>query len=126
MMASTKSSHEDLQVWQKAMDLTVAVYELTDEFPKREVYGLASQMRNCAASVPANIAEGRARRGSAEFRHFLYIDAGSVAELETFLELSRRLAYASEDQIHIVKGQTAEVGRMLYGLIRAVERRIQP
>ncbi|MFP4249609.1 MAG: four helix bundle protein [Armatimonadota bacterium] len=124
-MTGSKSSHEDLQVWQKAMDLTVSVYELTDDLPKREMYGLTSQMRNCAASVPANIAEGRARRGPSEFRHFLYIAAGSLAELETFIELSRRLGYASEEQIHFVECLAGEVGRMLYGLIRAIARRIE-
>ena len=117
-------SHEDLQVWQKAMDMVVAVYQLTEEFPKREMYGLTGQMRSCAASVPANIAEGRARQGPAEFRRFLYIAAGSVAELETFLELSRRLRYASAEQIRLVRCMVEEVGRMLYGLIRAVGERI--
>jgi four helix bundle protein len=125
MMASGKASHEDLKVWHKAMDVTVAVYQLTEDFPKREMYGLTSQMRDCAASVAANIAEGRARRGPSEFRHFLYIAAGSVAELETFLELSRRLGHASEERIGLVKCMAEEVGRMLYGLIRSVERRIQ-
>ena len=121
-MTVNKTSHKDLAVWRNAMDMTVAVYDLTEEFPRREIYGLSSQMRACAASVPANIAEGRARRGQGEFRHFLYIAAGSVAELETFLELTRRLGYASDEHIASVEATTNEVGRMLYGLIRAVCR----
>ncbi len=119
-MPTRKASHQDLAVWRNAMDMTVAVYRLTDSFPQREMYGLTSQMRGCAASVPANIAEGRARRGQQEFRHFLHIAAGSVAELETFIELSRRLQYASEEELATVESMTREVGRMLYGLIRAV------
>ena len=90
---SAKTSFRDLGVWCRALDLAVEVYRLTDGFPKRETYGLTAQMRNCAASVPANIAEGRGRRGDGDFLRFLhYIAAGSLAELETLLELSRRLA----------------------------------
>ncbi len=119
-MGVSNTSHEDLAVWQKAMDLTVAVYRLTSDFPPHELYGLTSQMRRCASSVPANIAEGRARRSDADFRRFLFIAAGSIAELETFIELSGRLRYASDGKLNPVRDSTREVGRMLYGLINAV------
>ncbi|HCA47559.1 MAG TPA: hypothetical protein DEP45_09450 [Armatimonadetes bacterium] len=106
------------------MDMTVAVYRLTENYPRSETYGLRSQMRSCASSVPANIAEGRARRSQGEFRHFLHIAAGSVAELETFVELPRRLSLAPEQQVALVEASASEVGRMLYGMIRAVCRSI--
>ncbi len=119
-MAQARTSFRDLTVWQRAMDLTVGVYELTEEFPRREMYGLTDQMRRCSASVPANIAEGRGRRGDGDFLRFLYIAAGSLAELETFLALSRRLEYASEPELEQVEADAEEVGRMLQGLICTV------
>lgn len=104
------------------MDLTVVVYRLTAHFPDDERYGLTSQMRRCAASIPANIAEGRARQGDTEFCRFLSIAAGSVAELETFLELSGRLEYASGPHLAQARASTAEVGKMIYGLINSVRQ----
>ncbi|MBD3292616.1 MAG: four helix bundle protein [Armatimonadia bacterium] len=98
---------------------------MTGHFPRHELYGLTSQMRRCASSIAANIAEGRARSSDADFRRFLYLAAGSVAELETFLELSRRLHYASEEKLERMRAATREVGRMLYGLIRAITRSIE-
>lgn len=96
------------------------MYRLTEAYPRHESHGLVSQMRRCAASVPANIAEGRGRRSDADFCRFLYIASGSVAELETFLELSARLAYGTPEGIACASTAAAEVGRMLYGLIGTV------
>ncbi len=118
------AGYRNLDVWQNAMDMTVAVYRLTETFPQHELYGLISQMRRCAAAVPANIAEGRGRSGDAEFRRFLNIAAGSLAELETFLELSRRLGYGNEDDRAGATRMTREVGRMLHGLLRTVSKSI--
>ncbi len=112
----------DLKVWQRGLDLTVAVYAATRAFPKEERYGLTAQMRGCAASVPANIAEGSARRGGGEFLQFLHIAAGSLAELETFLELTRRLGYCEQEVLAEMDNCATEVGRMLYGLISHVKR----
>jgi len=121
-MSNRNGPHfRDLKVWQAAMSLTVAVYSATQDFPGDERYGLTSQMRRCAASIPANIAEGSARRGNGEFLQFLHISAGSLAELETFLELARRLGYFEEDVVADMDKQTIEVGRMLYGLISHVK-----
>ena len=84
-------SFRELKVWQRSMDLTVRTYEFTGRFPSEEKYGLVSQMRRAAASVPANIAEGQARRSTKEFLQMLGIARGSLAELETFVTLSERL-----------------------------------
>ena len=85
-------SYRDLKVWQRSMDLTVRTYELTRRFPAEEKYGLISQMRRAAASAPANIAEGQARRSKKGFLQMLGIARGSLAELETFVTLSERLS----------------------------------
>jgi four helix bundle protein len=95
-MADIKSeiqSHRDLIAWQKAMDLVVETYTVSRDFPKEELYGLTSQMRRAAMSVPANIAEGQGRRLSGEFIHFLGNARGSLLELDTHLEIALRLGY---------------------------------
>ena len=91
------NSHRDLVVWQKAMDLAVDVYRLTQAFPKSELYGLTGQMRRAAASVPANIAEGHARGTAKDYANFLAVAKGSLMETETFITLSVRLGYATEE-----------------------------
>jgi four helix bundle protein len=107
-------SHRDLVVWQKAMDLTVAVYELARRFPRTEQYGLISQMTRAAASIPANIAEGNGRRGSRrEYSHFLGIARGSLMETETYLALALRLGFASDEEASRVLALADEVSRMI-------------
>ncbi|MGI5820407.1 MAG: four helix bundle protein [Armatimonadota bacterium] len=96
MFAGRKSSYRDLDVWRRACELAVGVYRLTEAYPGKEMYGLTAQMRRCATSVPANIAEGKGRRSDGDFIRFPCIAAGSLAELETFLETSRRLHYGEE------------------------------
>lgn len=91
-------SHRDLIVWQKAMDLVVMVYHASKSFPKDEMYGLTSQMRRAAVSVPANIAEGQGRRLTGEFQQFLGQSRGSLLELDTHLELALRLDYITAEQ----------------------------
>ncbi|MEA3403666.1 MAG: four helix bundle protein [Armatimonadota bacterium] len=122
---SGKDSFRDLTVWQRAVDVAGDVYRLTETYPKRETYGLTSQMRRCAASIPANIAEGRGRHGDGDFLRFLYIAAGSLAELETFVELSRRLDYATNDELAPLERSVEEVGRMLQGLICTVREAVK-
>lgn len=90
---TTARSHSDLKVWKEALLLVKDVYILTAEFPKEEVYGLTSQMKRCAISVPSNIAEGSGRKGVAEFSRFLYISMGSLSELETQLEIAEMLQF---------------------------------
>ena len=113
-------SHRDLIVWQKGMDLVVAVYDLTQNFPKQETYGLMSQMRRAAASIPANIAEGQGRRLPGEFKQFLGNARGSLLELDTHLELAKRLGYISESQHFAIQERVDEVGRLLNGLLRSL------
>ncbi len=86
-------SYKDLIVWQRAMELVVELYALSEQFPRSELYGLISQMRRAAVSIPSNIAEGRRRGGQKEYRQFLLIAYGSGAELETQLEIVRRLPW---------------------------------
>jgi four helix bundle protein len=85
------SDYKDLLVWQKAMDLAQDVYAITKDFPNDEIYGLTSQVRRCAVSIPSNIAEGAGRSSKKEFKHFLHISLGSAAELETQLLLAQRI-----------------------------------
>ena len=104
-------------VWQKAMQLTIDVYNLIRQLPLEEKYALSDQMRRSALSIPSNIAEGNARESTRDTNHFLYIAQGSRAELETQLELCLRIGYLSESQIKEPLDLSNEVGRMLAGLI---------
>jgi four helix bundle protein len=113
-------SHRDLIAWQKAMNLTVEIYHVTKAFPREEMYGLISQMRRCSASIAANIAEGQGRRTSKEFQQFLMNARGSVCELDTHLELAKRVGYLSEAAHQELRGKNDEVGRILNGLIRSI------
>ena len=116
-------NYRDLEVWQKAMDLVVASYKLTKSFPKDEMYGLTNQLRRAAASIPANIAEGRQRQYSKEFLQFLSIASGSLAELETHMQIAGRLHYTDEHHGASLLERTEEVGRMLTGLKKAIGAR---
>lgn len=106
-------SHKDLVVWQKSMELVIAVYDLTDKFPKEEIYGLTSQMRRSAISIPSNIAEGRKRGTRKDYRQFLIIAYGSGAELETQIEIAKRLSFGKSLNYDIVDKLLEEVMRML-------------
>jgi four helix bundle protein len=109
-------SYRDLQVWQKAMDLVTECYLLAQRLPQNEQYGLASQMRRSAVSIPANIAEGFGRWHSKEFVHFLLLANGSLKELETHLLIGNRLAFLSPQETLKPLSLAAEIGRMLAGL----------
>jgi four helix bundle protein len=110
---------KDLIVWQKAMDLVVETYRLTTTFPKSEVYGLASQMRRAAVSVPSNIAEGHALKQTQAYERHLAIACGSLSELETQLEIATRLGYLPSENRPIIE-KAHEVGRMLAGLRKSL------
>lgn len=110
-------SYKDLIVWQKSMDLAVAVYILTGFYPKEELYGLVSQSRRCAVSIPGNIAEGRRRTSRAELARFLTIAYSSGAELETQIELVKRLAFGEKLNYTNVDALLDEVMRMLNTMI---------
>ena len=108
-------------VWQKSMQLAVEVYKLTSKFPREEVYGLTSQVRRSAISVPSNIAEGHGRLSKKEFRQFLGIAKGSIYELQTQLELAEKLNMASQGSIQPSIEISQEVGKMIFSLLGSME-----
>ena len=110
-----------LAVWEKAHHLTLAVYRETKMFPREELFGLTSQMRRAAASVPANIAEGCGRDGNAEFRRFLHIAGGSASELEYHLLLARDLELLPVDAYETLAANTTEIKRMLTSLAQKLK-----
>jgi len=115
--------HKKLDVWQAAMKSTKTVYKLTDKFPEEEKFGLVSQMRRAAISIPCNIAEGAARRGKREFRNFLSMAQGSLSELDTQLELSILLGYLRAEDLRELWDQLLRIDKMLSGLIRSLTNR---
>ena len=114
-------SFRDLVVWQRAMQLTVAIYRLTQKFPREEIYGLTSQIRRSAVSVPSNIAEGHGRLNSGEYRQFLGIARGSNFELQTQLEIARALEIGNPKLLDEAEGLSHEVGKMLYATLESIK-----
>ena len=114
------TSHRDLVAWQRAMDVVVTVYRLSSAWPKEEMYGLSSQARRAAVSIPANIAEGYGRQNRGSYVHFLKIAQGSLRELETHLEVAQRVGYLSDDALSTAFAETAGIGKVLGGLIRSL------
>ncbi|MDP2691662.1 MAG: four helix bundle protein [bacterium] len=106
-------SYKNLMVWQKSMDLVLAIYDLTRNFPKEEVYGLSSQMRRSVVSIPSNIAEGNRRGTRKDYRHFVVTAFASGAELETQVELSKRLGFVQD---------SSRVDELLDGVMRMLNR----
>ena len=121
-MANAVRSYKDLVAWQKSMDLVAAVYRASQGFPKEEIFGLVSQIRRAAVSVPSNIAEGHARTSKKEFQYFLSNARGSLAELETQLTIAHQLAYIDETGINQLLDRLGEVGRIVNGLLAALKR----
>ena len=120
-MPSPLKSYRDLLVWQKGIDLVVVSYRATASFPKSETYGLISQIRRAATSIPANIAEGYGRGSRKEYLQFLMIAQGSLKELETHFIVSEKLSYLSAAQKDRLLSQSDELGRMLGSLIRKLK-----
>lgn len=113
-------NYQQLIVWQRAMDLVEDVYRVTKAFPREELYGLTSQIRRASVSVPSNVAEGQGRGVGKEFCHHLRISNGSRQELETQLLISGRLGYVDSPTIDDLLVSSAEVGRLLSGLMKSV------
>ena len=111
---------EDLHAWRLAMDLVVAIYQHTQSWPNDERYGLTSQVRRAATSIPSNIAEGKGRASDKDFIKFLDYARGSVYEVQTQIEIASRLNYLSASAANMLETHAAEVGRVLNGLIRAI------
>lgn len=119
-------SYRDLRVWQEGMGLAEACYRVTAKFPRDEVYGLTSQIRRAATSIPANIAEGYGRDGSAEYVRFLRIAQGSLKELEPHLLLAQRLDLCTTEAVEPLLGQSDQLGRMLRSLYRSLQQKSRP
>jgi four helix bundle protein len=117
-------SFRDLQVWQKAMQLCVAVYRLTREFPREEIYELTSQIRRAAVSVPSNIAEGQGRLNPSEFRQFLGIARGSICEVQTQLEIARSLQFGKPELLNEAESLSHEVGKMIYSFLESIKEQV--
>lgn len=111
-------SYRDLMVWEKAMILVTEVYSVTKSFPKEELYGLVSQIRKSAISIPSNIAEGYGRNSTNDYIRFLQIASGSLYELQTQLEISLNLEYLPRGKFEKTYEQSREIERMLSSLIR--------
>jgi four helix bundle protein len=113
------TTHKDLNVWKKSMNLVILTYRLTGQFPKEELFGLSSQMRRAAVSIPSNIAEGHGRSSDKELIRFLFISLGSASELETQILLSNKLDFLNEEGFNQLNELNNEIIRMLVALIRS-------
>ena len=114
---------EDLKVWNKAMEVTVAAYKLLATFPKEEKYGLISQIKRCAVSIPSNIAEGAGRNTTQQFINFLGISNGSAYELQTQLILAYKLNLVEKTKVDSIINEVIEIQKMNYALIKSLERK---
>jgi four helix bundle protein len=116
------NSFRDLRVWSAAMGLVEKVYRLTQLFPRSELYGLTSQIQRAAVSVPSNIAEGHTREHTKEFLNHLSIAHGSLAELDTQLEIARRLEYISSESLAELQNDIVSLAKQLYALRNSLQR----
>jgi len=112
------TSFKDLLVYQKSIQLVTQVYEITSNYPQKEVFGITNQIRRSAVSIPSNIAEGSARNYSKEYVQFLHISLGSAAELDAQLEISSNLKYISKEEYLSLSDQINEISKLLFGMIR--------
>lgn len=119
-------SYKELVVWQKAVELTIQVYKTTDTYAKTEIYGLTSQTRKSAVSVPSNIAEGWARKHRQEYLQFLNIALGSAAELETQLIIGNKLEFLTTEGFKIINDLNTEVMKMLNSIITSLKSNHNP
>lgn len=118
------STFRDLLIWQKSMILVTEVYQLTNSFPKEEIYGLSSQIRRSSISIPSNIAEGYGRDGNKDYLKFLNIAIASLFEMQTQLEISFNLKYITEIQFNKIHEESREIERMLSSFTRKIKERI--
>ncbi len=113
--------YRDLLVWQRGITLAKKIYDTTKMFPKKEMFGLSSQLQRAAVSIPSNIAEGQQRRSINDFKRFLTIALGSLGEVDTQLFVARELNYLSSDDLSEARKEIGEIRKMIYGLIRSLE-----
>ena len=124
-MSEVIRSYEDLEVWKLGVELSLRCYGIAGQLPQSEKYELSSQMRRCAVSIPANIAEGHARRKPKPFLNHVNIALGSLAEWVTYLVVAERLHFITRDVLEAEKEQVARLGRMLHALGNALEHRVE-
>ena len=110
--------YRDLLIWQKGIALVKEIYLLSQRFPQTEIYGLSNQLRRAAISIPSNIAEGQSRQHTGEFRQFLYVALGSLAEVDTQLIIARELSFLTEDSMMNAEKLITEFRKMIYTLIK--------
>jgi four helix bundle protein len=120
----TKAAFKELDAWQQAMCLVEEIYKSTAQFPREELYGLTSQMRRAAVSVPSHVAEGYCRRSTRAYAYHVSVALGSHAELETCIELACRLGFLPSDERARFEERTSSVGRLLSGLHRSLEAKL--
>ena len=113
--------HRKLDVWKKSMEFVKDIYQATEQFPKAEIYGLTSQMRRASVSIPSNLAEGAARKGSKEFQQFLNIAQGSISEPDTQIELSLMLSYLDLKLYDDLMNKLNTISKMLFGLSKSLK-----
>jgi four helix bundle protein len=113
-------THKDLEVWKKSVEFVTNIYRVTCDFPKEEQYGLTSQIRRAAISIPSNIAEGATRKGKIEFKQFIYIALASGSEIETLLIISKNLNFIKTEIFNDLIKELTSIQRMLQGLIKSL------
>jgi four helix bundle protein len=123
LMTNAVKSLHDLVAWQKAMELVTEIYQVSQKFPKEEMFGLTSQIRRAAVSIPSNIAEGRGKSSKGESQQFLHHSMGSLAEVETQIVIAQNLGYLNAAEAEPVMEIIAEVGRLLNGLLTSLKKR---
>ena len=116
-------THRDLEVWKKSLDFVVELYGITRTFPKEELYGLTSQIRRSAVSIPSNIAEGSARNHDNENIQFLYIALGSATEIETQIIIATRIGYINEETSEKLLTKINGISKMLQGLLKSIKQK---
>jgi four helix bundle protein len=119
-------SYKELKVWRKGVEIVDRIYEITEDFPRKELYVLTSQMQRSAISIPSNIAEGFARGHTAEYRQFLRTALGSCAELETQLIIAHRRNYTSQTKIESLQENLDHESRMIMNLIKSLNKNVKP
>lgn len=120
-----EQSYRDLLVWQKAIDLVSKIYTITEKFPPKENFSLTSQIRRSAVSIPSNIAEGQGRNAPKDFLRFLNIAVGSLAELDTQIEIALRQNMLTKPEAKSIFDQMLEIRKMLYGLISSIKKNLK-
>ena len=123
LMTNAVKSFHDLVAWQQAMELVTEIYRVSQKFPKEEMFGLTSQIRRAAVSIPSNIAEGRGKSSTGELQQFLYHARGSLAEVETQLLIAINLGYLQKSEVTNIIELISRTGRLLHGLLSAIKKK---